>query len=291
MRKIMRIALKVAYIGSQFHGLKIQPDVNTIEHELFSALEQMGIIADVESANYAAAGRTDTGVHSMGQVIAFDTDRPDIAIPRAINEKLPPSIRMWSRAEVPDDFDPERDALHRTYRYVLTGEQYDISRIRNAAKVFLGTHDFFNFTPSQTADTASDMRNIENIDVRIDGNYTIIDITANSFLWNMVRRMIAALAMVGCGDRDEEWLKDMLNPEMFEEGMGQFSVNAAPACGLVLADVDYGKTVKWVDDEYSKRKAVEYLHKHYLKFNTMAEVFRFMASSMKPQLISDSIEP
>src|SRR5665648_123416 len=169
MEKIMRIALKVAYIGSKFHGLKIQPDVNTIEHELFSALEQMGLIVDVESANYAAAARTDTEVHSIGQVIAFDTDRPDLAIPRAINEKLPPSIRMWSRAEVPDDFDPARDALHRTYRYILTGE-HDISRIRNAAKVFLGTHDFFNFTSSQTSNTASDMRNIEKIDVRIDGN-------------------------------------------------------------------------------------------------------------------------
>ena len=287
----MRIALKIAYIGSQFHGLQIQPDVNTIEHELFSALEQMGIIIDIESSNYAASGRTDTGVHALGQVIAFDTDRPDLAIPRAINEKLPPLVRAWSRAEVPDDFDPARDALHRTYRYVLMGEQYDISRIRSAAKIFSGTHDFFNFTPPQSSGTMPTMRTIENIDVRIDAPYTIIDITANRFLWNMVRRMIAALAMIGCGDREEEWLNDMLNPEKFEEGMGEFSLKSAPSCGLILVDVDYGKTVKWVDDEYSKRKAVEYLHKQYLKYSTLSEMFRFMGSAMAPQPISDSIEP
>src|SRR5665648_3478 len=112
----MRIALKVAYIGSHFQGFKIQPDVHTIEQELFSALEQMGLIVDAESANYAAAGRTEAGVHSVGQVIAFNTDKPSLAIPRAINEKLPPSIQIWSRTEVPADFNPERDALYRTYR-------------------------------------------------------------------------------------------------------------------------------------------------------------------------------
>jgi len=77
----MRIALKIAYIGTDYHGFQVQPDVNTIEGELFRALKELNIINNPQDANYLAAGRTDGGVHAIGQVIAFDTDKPDIAIP------------------------------------------------------------------------------------------------------------------------------------------------------------------------------------------------------------------
>ena len=114
----MRTALKVAYIGTDFHGFQVQPDVKTIEGELLRALSELNIIDNRHSANYIAAGRTDKGVHAIGQVIAFDTDNPDMVMPRAINSRLPGTIWTWAWSEVvPPGFDPRRDTLSREYRY------------------------------------------------------------------------------------------------------------------------------------------------------------------------------
>ena len=80
----LRIAFKLAYLGNNYHGFQIQPDVTTVEGELFKALKTMNIFDDPHDANYSYAGRTDKGVHALEQVIALDTDAPDRAIPRAL---------------------------------------------------------------------------------------------------------------------------------------------------------------------------------------------------------------
>jgi len=163
----MRVALKLAYIGTEFHGSQIQPNVETVEGELFKALRNLGIIESPKSANYTCAGRTDAGVHALEQVIAFDTEKLNLAIPRVINSELPPGIWVWAHAEVPLSFDARRDAVSRHYRYVMSGKEYDISRIREASKFLLGTHDFENF--SRTNGEKSTVRTIERIDARVDG--------------------------------------------------------------------------------------------------------------------------
>ena len=84
----MRVALKLAYIGTGFHGSQLQPNVETVEGALFKALRNLGIIESPKSANYTCAGRTDAGVHALEQVVAFDTDKPELAIPRIINSEL-----------------------------------------------------------------------------------------------------------------------------------------------------------------------------------------------------------
>ncbi|AKB17005.1 tRNA pseudouridine synthase A [Methanosarcina sp. WWM596] len=230
----MRVALKLAYIGTEFHGSQIQPNVETVEKELFKALRNLRIIESPKSANYNCAGRTDAGVHALGQVVAFDTDKPNLAIPRVINSELPPSIWAWAHSEVPFDFDARRSAVSRHYRYVMSGGDYDISKMREASKLLLGTHDFENF--SRSNGEKSTVRTLERINVRVDGEITKIDVVGNSFLWNMVRKIVTALSMIGKGVRDNDWLLQMLNPEIYEEG-----IEPAPPYGLTLMGVNYGE--------------------------------------------------
>ncbi len=261
----MRVALKLAYIGTDFHGSQIQPNVETVEGEIFKALRNLEIIEGPKSANYTCAGRTDAGVHALEQVVAFDTDKPNLAIPRVINSELPSSVWTWAHAEVSSDFDSRRDAVSRRYRYMMSGEEFDISKMREASKLLLGTHDFANFSKSD-GDKGT-VRTLERIEVRVAGELTKIDVTGNAFLWNMVRKIVTALTMIGNGVRDEDWLLQMLNPEVYEEG-----IEPAPAHGLTLKEIKYPFPIEWVEDSYSIRRANEQNYKNILRHRVMAEV-------------------
>ncbi|AKB73387.1 tRNA pseudouridine synthase A [Methanosarcina lacustris Z-7289] len=267
----MRVALKLAYIGTEFHGSQIQPNVETVEKELFKALRNLRIIESPKSANYNCAGRTDAGVHALGQVVAFDTDKTNLAIPRVINSELPPTIWAWAHAEVPFDFDARRSAVSRHYRYVMSGEEYDISKIREASKLLLGTHDFENF--SRSNGEKSTVRTLERINARVDGELTTIEIVGNSFLWNMVRKIVTALSVIGKGVRDTDWLLQLLNPEIYEEG-----IEPAPPYGLTLMGVNYGGNIEWIEDDYSIRRAGEQIQKRILRHRIMAEVLEELIS-------------
>ncbi|MDK2892476.1 tRNA pseudouridine(38-40) synthase TruA [Methanohalophilus sp.] len=266
----MRVALKIAYIGSAYHGFQVQPDVPTIEGKIFEALEALEIIEDPSSANFSSAGRTDAGVNAIGQVIAFDTERSNLAIPRVINSKLPKDIWAWAHAEVPADFHPRRYARSRTYRYIVPVEDHDISLIRSASQILLGTHDFANFCVHEEGKCTT--RTIKKIDVRLTDNLLKIDVEANSFLWKMVRKMVTAMMLVGSGERDMEWLKQMLQPEVYEEGL-----KPSFPYGLILMDVNYGDSVEWISDGYaikrSSEKVQEYLRYHMVMAEVMKQFF------------------
>jgi len=268
---MMRIALKIAYIGTDYHGFQVQPDVNTIEGELFRALEELNIINNPHDANYIASGRTDSGVHALGQVIAFDTDNPDIVLPRAVNSKLPPTIWVWASARVPDEFDPRRDALSREYRYIMCG-QYNISLLRNASRLLKGVHDFTNFsTPDKDRSSIS---MVKSINVRVEREFMIINIQADHFVWHMVRKIATAMRLVGSGARDLAWLEQMLTPGEYTEGL-----EPAPAYGLVLKDVEYRNMI-WYDDAYAKKTITEKLDKEFLWHGVMAEMLRELKESL-----------
>ncbi len=267
----MRIALKVAYIGTDYHGFQVQPDVKTIEGELFKALQELNIINDPHEANYIGAGRTDRGVHALGQVIAFDTNAPDLAIPRVINSRLPPTIWISARANVPQDFDPRRDARSREYRYIMCGK-YNISLLRSASRLLKGIHDFSNFsTPEKDR---SSMCNIGKIDMRVEHEFTIMDIQSDHFLWHMVRKMATAMKMVGSGARDISWLEQMLNPAEFTEGL-----EPAPAYGLMFKDVEY-EGISWDEDAYAKKAIKERLEEQFLWHGVMAEMIKELKENL-----------
>jgi tRNA pseudouridine38-40 synthase len=137
--------------------------------------------------------------------------------------------------------------------------------------LLLGTHDFENF--SRTNGEKSTIRTIERIDARVDGELTKIDVVGNSFLWNMVRKIVTALSMIGKGVRDNDWLLQMLNPDIYEEG-----IEPAPAYGLTLLKVNYDDQITWIEDNYSIRRASEQNQKHILRHRVMAEVLEELIS-------------
>ncbi len=258
-----RIALKLAYIGDRYHGFQIQPNVRTVESEIFVSLKKSGIVNDIKEARYKRASRTDRGVHASGQVVAFDTGAEfGDSFPRIINSNLPDDIWVWAHAEVPDDFDPRRDAIRREYRYFLYNRGYDLTIMRESSHLFIGTHDFSNFT-KEREDT---VRIIDTIDIQEKNNLIIVDITAPSFLWNMVRRIAAALEQIGCGTRNQDWLSDLLDPAHHSQG-----IKPAPAYGLVLRNIVYREIV-WIEDEYSKRRMKKAFMNAMVWHATMKEV-------------------
>jgi len=266
----MRIALKVAYIGTEYHGFQVQPDLKTVEGELLRALTELNIVKDRHGANYIAAGRTDSGVHALGQVIAFDTGNQGVAIPRAINSKLR-NIWVWARAEVPQGFDPRRDARYREYRYIMCG-RYDLAILKKAKDVLKGVHDFSNFASPEKGKTST--CKIEYIDLRMEREFTIMDIRANFFLWHMVRKIATAMRMIGSGARDVSWLEQMLDPARFTEALAP-----APAYGLVLKNVEY-ENITWNEDAYARKTILENIEEQFLLHGVMAEMLKEFKESM-----------
>lgn len=233
----MRYAFKIAYFGKNFHGSQYQPNVRTVEGELIKALEKLGM----KNVKLKSAGRTDAGVHAFGQVVSFESE--DKMFPRILNSVLPEDITAWAWAKVSDDFNPQK-AKSRTYMYVLFGKDFDISVMRKAVKLLIGTHDFSNFT-KKFGEGESCVRTIYRADIRAEREFTIFEIEGNAFTWNMVRCIVSALSEVGKHHRNLEWFKKLLNPEKYRERL-----EPAPPYGLVLKDVKY-EDVEFEIDDYA----------------------------------------
>lgn len=273
-----RIALKLAYIGDRYHGFQIQPNVRTVESELFSSLETSGVVENIKEARYSGAARTDRGVHAAGQVVAFNTTtRFGGLLPRIVNSNLPDDIWVWAYAEVCCDFDPRRDAISRTYRYFLHNRDYKVPDMRESSQLFAGTHDFSNFTKDQE-DT---VRTIDEIEIREHkrDRFIVIDVRARSFLWNMVRRIVFALEKVGSGERDSDWILGLLNPVHHNHNHNhnrdhKSGVAPAPAYSLVLRDVAYRSSdVSWITDGYSEERMKRAFMGAMVRHSTMTAVY------------------
>ena len=196
----MKVALKIAYIGSDFYGSQTQPGLRTVEGELRRCLEEIGAIKP--KTKVALAGRTDAGVHALEQVAAFEAADPKMTAPRIVNSKLPDDLWAYARAEVPDDFDPRRHATSREYRYLLYAPGVIERRMMEFAPQFLGTHDFTNF--SSVEQGKYPVRTVKKLEITKKGDIYLIDIEADSFLWNMVRKIVTALRLVGENKRPNE---------------------------------------------------------------------------------------
>ncbi len=267
---VLKIALKIAYIGTDFSGSQSQPDRRTVEGELKKALVELGTISEKSKIEFS--GRTDAGVHALGQVVAFKPLNEKLVEPRIINSKLPNDLWAYAKADVPDNFDPRRDATGRTYRYILYAPDVIERRIVEHSKLFLGTHDFTNF--SSVEPNKNPVRTVKNIIVTKHGEVYFIDVEADSFLWNMVRKIVTGLRLVGSNKRPAQWIEQMLKPE-YSEG-----IPPALASGLYLMKVDY-PSIMFVEEKYSKDRAYQrMLHSFEWQF-TMAEVYREFKDAMK----------
>jgi tRNA pseudouridine38-40 synthase len=261
---MLKLALKVAYIGNDFHGFARQPGLPTIEGELIKAFKESGVIDEPSNASYSIAGRTDRGVHALGNVISFRTEsRINL---NQINDLLPSSIKVLSQASVHHGFKP-RFARQRHYRYLLAKNPFegawDVGKMQKAAKVFIGTHDFRNFTKRSERNP---IRTIDHLDVRAGNDTIYFDVKGESFLWNMVRKIITVLINVGRGEIEINDITEFLKPQK------QVFITPIPPEGLILMDVAYDN-VKFVEDPYAKKLFLTVLMKNYLNTRTLSAAY------------------
>lgn len=243
----MKLALGVEYDGREFHGFETQPNGRTVQACLEEAL---GRVAD-HSVQAVCAGRTDAGVHALGQVVHFESGavRPESAWVLGVNANLPRDVSVnWSRP-VPEEFHARFSATARRYRYVILNRRtrpavlrgrvawearpLDVERMRAAAGYLLGEHDFSSFRGAG-CQAKSSVRRVFRLDVDRRGTFVIIDVTANAFLLHMVRNIAGVLVAIGAGKAAPEWARDVLAAADRRQG----GVTAAPD-GLYLVQVDY----------------------------------------------------
>jgi tRNA pseudouridine38-40 synthase len=268
---MLKIALKIAYLGSDFHGFARQPDLPTIEGELIKALTESGIIDNPSDTGYSIAGRTDRGVHALGNVIAFRTESKVNV--NQINDCLPASIKVLAQSSVHHGFKP-RFARQRHYRYLIPRnpfeENWDLERMKEAARLFIGTHDFCNFTKRNERNP---VRIVNHLEVRNRADVICFDVKGESFLWNMVRKMVTVLINVGQGEIEIKEVAEYLNPEK------KVFITPAPAEGLILMDVTYDK-VKFVEDPYARKLFLSVLMKNYMNNRTHSAAYQEMMENL-----------
>ncbi len=191
---MIRIAIRFAYLGDRFSGSQVQPGVRTVEGEMKSTLRRVLKTTD-EELNLRIASRTDRGVSALGNVAVLNSplEDPEVLL-RALNA-VSDDVFYTSFALVDDDFNPRR-ASYRTYRYVLPSEGMDIGLARECASLFVGEHDFRRFCRPDGKPT---IVTIDSIDVSEEEGAIVLTYTAEFFLWNMVRRIAAAIREVASG--------------------------------------------------------------------------------------------
>lgn len=245
---VSRIALGVEYKGARYRGWQRQEDgVPSVQGALEKALSK---VAD-EPISLMCAGRTDAAVHASGQVVHFDTtvERPLKAWIMGGNANLPADISVTWAKVMPAHFHARFSAMARRYRYVIYNDQIrpahqaeevtwnhrplDVSRMREAARALVGTHDFTSFRAVQ-CQAKSPVKTVHHLEVIEHGRFIVLDIRANAFLHHMVRNFAGVLMTIGAGERPVEWAAEVLAARDRRAG----GVTAHPY-GLYLVRVEY----------------------------------------------------
>lgn len=253
----MRYALGIEYDGARFCGWQRQSHSSSVQESVEKAIT---VVAN-HPVTVICAGRTDTGVHARGQVAHFDSpsDRSERQWVLGINSNLPDAVRvLWVRA-VDDGFHARFGAFARTYQYKIVnrwvrpaiGVSYygwcrdplDATRMNEAAGVLQGRHDFGAFRATGCSAQHA-VREVTAICVSRDKDIVRIDITANAFLYHMVRNIVGSLVMVGTGEKSVQWFTDVF------EGRDRMlaGVTAEPQ-GLCLMNVRYDPKYRLPDSE------------------------------------------
>ena len=242
-----RYALGVEYAGSAYCGWQRQPHCSSVQQHLESAL---GFVAD-HPVELVCAGRTDAGVHALGQVAHFDSAaaRDERAWVLGANCRLPRDIRVrWVRPVNPE-FHARFSATARAYRYIILNSPVasgllhdrccwefrplDEAAMHECAQLLLGEHDFSSFR-AVGCQARSSRRNVQAIEVSRDGELVYLDIRANAFLYHMVRNIAGSLMAVGKGEQSGRWFA-----EVFAARDRERADVTAPAQGLYFVQTWY----------------------------------------------------
>jgi len=245
------LKLTLAYDGTAFSGWQVQPNERTIQDVLERAIAK----TTGEQIRAVASGRTDAGVHALGQVVSFATQSSielDVLC-RALNANTPFDLVVLDVCKAPNGFHAIRDAIGKRYRYVIQDgplpdvfsrayawhipQRLDDKAMRVAAQSLIGKHDFISFQASGS-DRKTTVRTITDLTVHRctenDFSKIVIEVAADGFLYNMVRNIVGTLVEVGRSNKSTDWPGEVLAAEDRKvAGM------TAPPHGLFLVKVDY----------------------------------------------------
>lgn len=241
------IRLLIEYDGSDFLGFQIQPRGRTVQGVLQAALERL----TGERAKVIGAGRTDSGVHALGQVVNFHSGSsipPDRYAP-ALNGLLPADLRVRESGEAPPEFHARYSARSKTYRYLvyrrregavlqrkyalLLDSRLDLEAMREAARCLTGRHSFKSFCASHSG-VRNYVRTVQEFLVEEQGDWLRFEVTADGFLYRMVRNMVGTLLEVGTGRRKPQEIDEIILSQ--DRARAGFT---APAQGLYLVRIEY----------------------------------------------------
>lgn len=243
----MIVKATVMYDGSAFYGWQKQPRLHSVQEEIEKAISKI-----VKTpTTIQGSGRTDAGVHAYGQVFHFETDleMPAHAWKIAINNFTSDAIVIVDVEIAPDDFHARFSAKGKVYEYKLNMGEYnpferrlvyqyckqlDIETMREAMKVFLGTHDFTTYNNTRLDFNEHQVRTIYSFDLIQEGNLLTFRIHGNGFLRYMVRMLVATVVACGAGKTDIETIK--INLEKKDKQASKFNIDS---CGLYLMKVYY----------------------------------------------------
>jgi tRNA pseudouridine38-40 synthase len=247
--------LTVCYDGTNYAGWQVQPQQKTIQRTLQNALTAV----TGEAVTIVGSGRTDSGVHALGQAASCTIERWRASasdLMRALNANLPECIVVREAIDMPAGFHAIRDASGKQYRYQLQvgglrdvfehryrwhlQQSLDIAAMRLAAACFLGRHDFVSFQASGADPKKTTTRHIRACEVSeqettsVDALHLAIEVEADGFLYNMVRNIVGTLVEVGRGKQTPDWIAQVIEAKnRCEAGP------TAPPHGLFLVRVDY----------------------------------------------------
>lgn len=241
----MRYKCIVQYDGSLFHGFQVQGDLRTVQLEI----EKVLLIITKKKVRIHPAGRTDTGVHSLGQVFHFDTDveMPEWNMQNAINSRLPRDIYIKKVEIVDKNFHSRFSAIEKTYHYLIDIGDYnplynnyryyykykiDLEKMMAASKILIGEHDFKSFTKNHKIDDT--VRILKAINFEVNDNLIKLEFIGNGFLHNMVRIIVAMLLEVA---REKLTIADL--QRILESKNRKLAPKIAPPNGLYLIEVKY----------------------------------------------------
>lgn len=244
------IKIEIEYDGTNYCGWQVQQNGITIQGEIIKALEKL----TGKDITVHGSGRTDAGVHARGQVANFilENNIPVKRLPLALNSNLPKDISIINAKEVPADFHARYSATGKRYIYHIYESNYRSALLRNysyhvhyrldhdkmkeAARVFVGSHDFKGFMASGSS-VENTVRTINKLDIRKENKSLYICIEGDGFLYNMVRIIVGTLVEIGIGKMETGQIKKAL-----ESGERTDAGHTAPAQGLFLDKVFYPLT-------------------------------------------------
>lgn len=251
------IKLILSYDGTNYHGWQRQNKDISVQEVLEDACKKLFN----QEVKTKGAGRTDAGVHALGQCasLVVDTQIPVEKIPLALNRILPMDIVVTQAEIMPPEFHPQYAAKKKTYQYQIVNAKFPIPQLRNyayfvytplnveamnqAAQEFVGTHDFIGFCSSRNTKKITE-RTIYHANVVKDKELITFEICGDGFLYNMVRIMVGTLIEIGTGKMEPTSIKEIIRSKE-----RQNAGDTVPPFGLTMCEIEYeAKDVKYVPD-------------------------------------------